>query len=139
MVLATHDPSEGLAVADEVMVLREGRIAQVGTPADVYGRPNDAWTARMTGTVSVLSFPGEDPAASFATIVRPEWVSMGTGEREGTVTECWFRGDHVELELATDWGPLFVRTPTGSRPDRGTVVRWSLDHSWPLDGRQTPP
>ncbi len=53
-LMATHDIEEALGLADRVVLLREGRVIQTGTPTEVYERPIDAWAARMTGPVSVV-------------------------------------------------------------------------------------
>ena len=48
MILVTHDQSEAMAVGDRVAVLDTGRIVQVGTPSDVYGRPASLSSDRRT-------------------------------------------------------------------------------------------
>lgn len=53
-VLVTHDQEEALSLADEVVVMREGRIVQVGSPRSVYENPIDAATARFVGDAVVL-------------------------------------------------------------------------------------
>ena len=136
IVMATHDPSDGLAFADTVAVLRDGRVTRTDTPEAVYDDPRDEWTARMTGTISVLRVL--DPAdlrlvgavgGPGSLLVRPEWVEIGHGVAVGTVVDHWFRGDHVEVELNTAWGSLTVRLARPERPEPGTTVRWRLRHS----------
>ena len=53
-VLVTHDRSEALTFGDQVAVLREGKLAQVGTPATLYSAPADLATARFLGDVVVF-------------------------------------------------------------------------------------
>ena len=53
-VLVTHDQHEALSLADEVVVMREGRVVQIGTPRQVYERPADLDTARFVGEAVVL-------------------------------------------------------------------------------------
>jgi len=53
-VLVTHDQGEALAMADRVAVMRDGRIVQVGPPAEVYRRPLDLWVARFLGDAVVV-------------------------------------------------------------------------------------
>lgn len=50
----THDPTEAFAVADRVVVLHDGRVAQEGPPEDVYARPADRWVAGLTGSYTTL-------------------------------------------------------------------------------------
>ncbi|MET0767378.1 MAG: ABC transporter ATP-binding protein [Aeromicrobium sp.] len=55
-IYVTHDQVEAMALADRIVVLRDGRIAQVGSPDDVYDRPESAYVARFMGAVN--EFPG---------------------------------------------------------------------------------
>src|SRR5262249_21130350 len=53
-ILVTHDQAEALSIADRVAVLAEGRLEQLGTPAEVYERPATAFVARFVGGGNVL-------------------------------------------------------------------------------------
>ncbi len=53
-VYVTHDQSEALALSDRIAVLNGGRIAQIGSPHDVYFRPVDAFVARFVGATNLL-------------------------------------------------------------------------------------
>lgn len=59
-LVVTHDQEEAFALADRLVVMREGRIVQQGDIADVWARPADAWTALFLGYARVLE---GDPAA----------------------------------------------------------------------------
>jgi iron(III) transport system ATP-binding protein len=54
-LLVTHDQQEALSLADVVVVMRAGRIEQVGTPEDVYRRPASRWMAEFLGEADVLA------------------------------------------------------------------------------------
>ena len=53
-MLVTHDQSEALAMADHLIVIRDGRIVAAGDPRDVYDRPPDLDTGRFLGDATVL-------------------------------------------------------------------------------------
>jgi multiple sugar transport system ATP-binding protein len=53
----THDPAEGLVIADRVALLHEGRIVQVGTPRDLYERPVDVFVAGFIGSPPIGLLP----------------------------------------------------------------------------------
>ena len=57
-VLVTHDPAEALRLADRIALLRDGRIIQVGTPAELLRQPADAWAADF-----FRGFAPDSPAA----------------------------------------------------------------------------
>src|SRR2546430_6248822 len=53
-VIVTHDQDEAMAVADRIGVMNQGKLAQVGTPAEVYERPNSRWVAGFVGGVNLI-------------------------------------------------------------------------------------
>jgi ABC-type Fe3+/spermidine/putrescine transport system ATPase subunit len=151
VLYATHDVAEALAVADRVALLREGVIAQQGTPEQVYESPVDLWAARLTGPATVLRLPVSPGAAgtvevdvagvvatprvSAATVVaggpasvlvRPEWARLG-GPLAGRVTGVRFRGPHTDYRLETPAGPVEVRETGAPRAAVGSPTGWSLE------------
>jgi len=54
-VMVTHDPEEAMFMADRIAVMREGRLAQVGTPMEIYFQPATAFVARFFSEVNRLS------------------------------------------------------------------------------------
>jgi iron(III) transport system ATP-binding protein len=91
-LLVTHDQQEALSLADEVVVLHDGRVEQAGTPDHVYDRPATRWVAEFLGAADVVpgtvvdgvvacelgTFPAEDGiAGTVEVVVRPEWVAIG--------------------------------------------------------------
>jgi putrescine transport system ATP-binding protein len=53
-VVVTHDQEEAMTVADRIGVMNAGRLAQVGTPAEVYEQPNSRWVAGFIGDVNLI-------------------------------------------------------------------------------------
>ena len=49
MIYVTHDQAEALSMADRIAVMRRGRIVQVGTPRQLYTRPESAFVAEFIG------------------------------------------------------------------------------------------
>lgn len=124
-IYATHDPAEALGSADRVVLLSAGRVVQQGSPVEVYQRPVDEWSARLTGPASVLVREGG------RVMIRPEWVRLGVGET-ATVASVRIRGPHSDVVLDTPYGRLEARVP-GAAPHRvGDTVRWETTRDWPL-------
>jgi ABC-type sugar transport system ATPase subunit len=141
VLYATHDVAEALAVADRVAILRGGRRVQLGTPLEVYERPVDAWSARLTGVASVLTATDggtPDPAGHSRILVRPDWASLG-GDLPGRVDAVWFRGSHTDTDLETPFGRVVIRTLGAPSAAVGDAVTWRLRRSWPLDAEATGP
>ncbi len=55
----THDQEEALSLADRLVVLNLGRVAQIGTPADLYEHPRSAYVAAFMGYRNILSLTAE--------------------------------------------------------------------------------
>lgn len=147
---ATHDAGEALAVADRVVLLRHGRVAQVGTAREVYERPRDLWAALLTGPASVLDaavrslaagtavlqvgdrqvrVPGGGVADGGVPLVRPDWLALG-GPLPGIVAAVWYRGPHTDYRLDTPVGPVDVRASGPPTAGGGEPVGWALHRVW---------
>ena len=59
-LLVTHDQQEALSLADVVIVMRDGRVEQTGTPEDVYSHPSSRWVAEFLGEAEVLAGTAAD-------------------------------------------------------------------------------
>jgi iron(III) transport system ATP-binding protein len=53
-IMVTHDQEEALAMADSIVVMNRGRVEQIGTPTEVYGRPATAFVADFVGEMNML-------------------------------------------------------------------------------------
>ena len=153
-ITATHDAAEGLAIADTVVLLRDGRVVQQGSAVEVYERPVDRWSAVLTGPVSVLDTGVRDVGgrpllrigerdvdvegarAGGTVLVRPEWARLG-GRLDGVVTEVSYRGGSTDVTLATAVGPVGVRAPGAPSVRLDERVTWDLDRVHVVDEDQT--
>jgi putative spermidine/putrescine transport system ATP-binding protein len=92
-VYVTHDQEEALTMSDRLAVFNEGRIEQVGPPAEVYEHPQNDFVSGFVGTSNLLERDGE------RFTVRPEKVRLlGSGDsRDGLQIE---RGRIVDVSYA---------------------------------------
>lgn len=90
-VYVTHDQEEALAVSDKIVVMNGGRIAQVGTPHDLYERPVDAFVADFIGSANLIpgSITSRDPAKKL--------VSIALGNLRVSVPDRGYEGSNVYL------------------------------------------
>jgi sulfate transport system ATP-binding protein len=103
-VLVTHDQEEAMEVADDIAVLNEGRIEQVGAPRDLYERPANGFVMSFLGPVARI---GDE-------LVRPHDLTVTAEPRDGTLEAMVDRivhlGFEVRVELALgDGTPLPVQ------------------------------
>ncbi len=139
VLAVTHDQGEAFALADRVVVMRDGRIAQSGTPLEVWQRPASEFVARFLGFDNVVEATitgeaadtvwGKVPVAPGARqgevrlLVRPAGVRL-VPVAEGlpcTVISRTFRGHHVAVRLRPAEGPsLEAECPLREAPEVGT-------------------
>jgi multiple sugar transport system ATP-binding protein len=89
IVFVTHDQVEAMTMADRIVVMRDGRILQIGTPIDLYENPTDVFTARFIGSPTMNLLPARlteragQPVANLnsfeATINVPSGQPIGAG------------------------------------------------------------
>ncbi len=138
-LLVTHDLDEAFTLADTVVILDHGRVAQAGAARDVWRAPSTATVARFLGVATEFDLPIEDgavhtPWGSVAASTSPRaWVGFrpadldvrSNGPVEGTVRAVWFRRDHFLLEVDTAHGSL---TAVNSQSEPiGAVVHIAAD------------
>ncbi|WP_313374180.1 ABC transporter ATP-binding protein [Pantoea sp. CTOTU50773] len=132
-VYVTHDQEEALAVSDKIIVMKEGDIAQQGAPESLYHAPNSVFIADFMGEANILpceveQVEGNDalvrlgnlryrvrgngvPTGSAQLSVRPQFITLHSdrqGALQGEVTHSTWLGDHIEYEVATPLGSLFI-------------------------------
>jgi ABC-type sugar transport system ATPase subunit len=132
VVFVTHDHTDAMAVADDLLVLIDGRIEDAGDPQRVYDRPATLTAARFLGTRPMNLVPGDAFGLDARTIAgfRPERARLDpSGKLRGRVTRVERTGADVYVHLATIHGTLVVRTDARSAPLLGSDVGCSVDPS----------
>jgi ABC-type Fe3+/spermidine/putrescine transport system ATPase subunit len=123
-ITVTHDQEEAFAIADRVLLMREGRVVQIGTPEEVYRRPVSAWAANFLGLTNLLDahvvergrvetsiglfqvgdweLAPDDWEPKVQLLIRPEAARLaesGPNVFAGIVVECSFRGGYYRLRM----------------------------------------
>jgi len=101
-LFVTHDQDEALELADEVVVLHQGRVEQVGKPQDIYDRPATAFVCEFLGNVNRID---RVPNSAGPVYVRPHEVDVGfaaDGKTIARVVHLFAAGPiaHVNLRMA---------------------------------------
>lgn len=148
----THDQEEAFAVADRVVLLRAGRVAQIGPPQEIYHRPASPFAARFLGLTNLFSgkvrageagatvetpigsFPlsGEAQPGPATVLLRPDAVHLEVRDSEGycrlqgTLAERSFRGALYRAVISVDGHRLTFDFPPGAPlpPERESVSLW---------------
>jgi iron(III) transport system ATP-binding protein len=145
VVYVTHDQEEALAVSDRIIVMKDARIVQDGTPRDLYERPADRFIADFIGSANILPVTiargeGDIALVDLAGLelrlpmrgaapgpgqlaVRPQAFRLTpggpqAGEIGGTVLKAAYLGSHMEYGLALDGLPeeIFVIAGNVGKP-----------------------
>ncbi|MGW5495956.1 ABC transporter ATP-binding protein [Streptomyces olivaceoviridis] len=146
VLAVTHDQGEAFALADRVVVMRDGRIAQSGTPLGVWQRPADAFVARFLGFENLvpatvagtaadspwgkLPVPEGSAQGPRTVLVRPAGVRLVPADQglACTVTARTFKGTHVAVHLQPADGPrLEAACPLRDAPEPGASVGVEFD------------
>ncbi|MEE6280499.1 ABC transporter ATP-binding protein [Georgenia sunbinii] len=118
-VYVTNDQVEALSMADQVAVLREGTVQQVGTPTEIYDRPANQWVAGFVGSprISLLACHAEGDrlvGAEGWTLPRPRWTTA----EDGRPLLLGVRAEDLSVEVRSDTaldGELYGLEPLGDR------------------------
>jgi iron(III) transport system ATP-binding protein len=147
-ILVTHDQGEALSLADQVAVMRDGRLAQVGSPTELYHSPVDPGVAAFVGGAVLLPAQvsggtarcalGDIAVESNGThgdvrlLVRPEQIRLHADEGRGVaarVAEVSFYGHDaaVQLDLVPAGQRVVARVFGRAVPAVGTAVRIDVE------------
>ncbi len=130
-VFVTHDQHEALSMADHLAVFNEGRIAQIGTPKEIYDRPATRFVADFVGSSNVLP-PALTQAlggpAAWASL-RPEATRLAaTGPVTGRVTALRYLGSGTRVVIDAQGTDLAALVPAGDPvPAEGDMTAITFD------------
>src|SRR6185436_19559084 len=115
VLYVTHDQVEAMSMADHVILLRNGRIEQEGTPAELYARPATTFAARFIGTPAMNLVPAQalqNGAPSGLTMgIRPEHIRLGHDGVPAVVTSAEYHGADTIVTAQVNGAALLVRAP----------------------------
>ncbi len=151
-IYVTHDQEEALSISDRVVVMKDGKIEQVGTPFEIYNRPANAFVASFIGSSNVLRATVVDPSSGKVAVdgqeivtthpltggigeevrltLRPESLALQNGvasnnHLRGTLANVIFLGSIVRLVVNTGSSELLMDTfnnPHLALPPLGSEV-----------------
>jgi spermidine/putrescine transport system ATP-binding protein len=147
-IYVTHDQEEALTMSDTIVVMRGGRIQQIGRPTDIYNEPRNAFVADFIGESNIIpgvmradrrvvlsgrEFACVDggfaPGEAVSVVVRPEDILLtaeSDGFIRGSVRSVIFKGVHYEIMVDGDDGFQWMIHSTASR-DPGDRVGMRIE------------
>jgi sn-glycerol 3-phosphate transport system ATP-binding protein len=135
MVYVTHDQTEAMTMADVVVLLRAGRIEQVGSPEDLYAKPATMFTAGFIGAppMNLMKLDGD----ATITGVRPEDMHLAGDGLAATVESVEYLGADSLVGARAASGPVLVRLPGRATVRTGEAVKigWNRNHEHHFDAQ----
>jgi iron(III) transport system ATP-binding protein len=148
-LMVTHDPEEAMRMADEIVLMKNGRIVQQGTGGELYNNPNDEFVASFLGDVNRV--PGVREGQNFMTVLGPIPVPSGIADKK--ISNVLIRpeairfspseiadGPHGDVLLSRNLGPFTLvdvgfadgskvtaRVATLQTPDEGEECSLTLN------------
>src|SRR5205823_6193140 len=128
-IYVTHDQAEALSLSDRIVVMREGRVMQVGVPADIHDRPRNLFVADFVGYRNVLAL--SITARGADGMVTAEGGGLRLHGRcdlppGGAVRLVEYQGREYDVEVALESGAV-LKERLPSAPKVGSVVGLALD------------
>jgi multiple sugar transport system ATP-binding protein len=145
MVYVTHDQIEAMTLADKIVVLREGRIEQVGTPRELYSHPANLFVAQFIGSPKMNIVPAATVPAQLARLdgkagaahsvgMRPEHLAIvapGQGPLRGKIALSEYTGANSLLHVELDSGEVCLVAHPGTAPpavDAAVSLQIAAEH-----------
>ena len=130
-IYVTHDQEEALAISDRIAVMKDGHIMQIGTPNEIYAKPQNPFVAGFIGVSNFLECEVNAPLADKAAVsiknelnitvpvsraytgkgkisARPEQLFFSESGMPGTILFSTFLGDFIEYEVELDDGQNLI-------------------------------
>jgi ABC-type Fe3+/spermidine/putrescine transport system ATPase subunit len=144
-MLVSHDPLDMLSWADEILVLKNGKVIQQASPHDIYNKPVNEYVAGLLGNYNVFDttqqklfsiFPGVEIKEK-KMLIRPENFRIIAGGPQALKTEIKkvnFLGSVYELELSVSGVMVTIRTSSSQySPEQVIYVHVAADDVWYLE------
>jgi len=142
MIYVTHDQVEAMTLADKIVVLRDGLIEQVGSPIDLYERPENAFVAQFIGSPKMNFFKssdlspngssllGRDISADMQVGLRPEHLTLTDSANavvEGTLELVENLGEYALVHLLTSTNAEFIaKTEKPPEGPKGSSISFGI-------------
>lgn len=145
MIYVTHDQVEAMTLADRIVVLEFGKIAQVGSPRELYEKPANLFVAQFIGSPRMNVFPASSvtafslPENVLSLGIRPEHISVvapGSGKLSGTVDVLEYLGaDTFVIMSCGEAGQITLRVngSTVLKPGDSADLEFTADNVHAFD------
>tara|TARA_B100000676_G_scaffold66938_1_gene67030 strand:- start:255 stop:1259 length:1005 start_codon:yes stop_codon:yes gene_type:complete len=144
-LFVSHDTEDALTMADQVVVLQEGAIAQVGSPLEIYSKPVSRYVALLFGKTNLIStklipdldhhFTDQKSGEKVVSIRPHQWRKVESPLEEktptfsGKITSVISKGTHQEIGLDTESLLLTINFPAKQTAEVGAMMTVAYDET----------
>ena len=134
ILYVTHDKAEATTMADQIGVLENGKIAQIGTPEEIYNQPKSIYVANRLGSpkINILkndSINTSAPSSSTQLGLRPEHIKLGQGELSGSIKTIESLGAETVVEVEYNGVEILSLYQGIFQGNRGQEIKFAIDNS----------
>ena len=134
ILYVTHDQAEATTMADQIGVLENGKIAQIGTPEEIYNNPNSIYVANRLGSpkINILDktlINTSSPNQASQLGLRPEHIKLGQGELIGSIKTIESLGAETVVELEYKGLEILSLYQGLFQGVRGDEIKFAIDNS----------
>ncbi len=131
IILVSHDPLDTISWADQILVMKDGKIIQQGTPEEIYRQPVNTYVAGLFGSYNLLNSSATLALSALTgrvakgnMLIRPECFEILPGQKNALpaeVTRVTFFGSYYETEVMLMGNPISIKTQAGNLKNGDTV------------------
>ena len=134
ILYVTHDQAEATTMADQIGVLENGKIAQIGTPEEIYNQPKSIYVANRLGSPKINILRNESintsaPSSSTQLGLRPEHIKLGQGELSGSIKTIESLGAETVGEVEYNGVEILSLYQGIFQGNRGQEIKFAIDNS----------
>ena len=134
ILYVTHDQAEATTMADEIGVLENGKIVQIGSPEDIYNKPNSIYVANRLGSPKINIFLNKIlsdviSSDSYQFGLRPEHIKIGQGDLSASVKTIESLGAETVIVLDYNQTEILCLYQGAFDGQRGQTIKFAIDQS----------
>lgn len=136
VIMVSHDPTDGLALSDQLIIVRNGEIVRQGHPRELYLHPQKAYVANLLGKANLLKNLSFLPQQDVEFAVYPHQINLSytDGAADAVIKSTHFCGAYQEVELIVESKIILVHDPEFIPFVNGEKVYFDVLHYEELEG-----
>ncbi len=130
VIMVSHDPVDGLSIADKMVILKEGKIISDGVPKSIYQNPKNAYVAQLLGKANVFTNCTFTPNNNQVYAVYPHQIVLNTNGKgiPAKVKNVYFGGNLDEVEIVYESQKITAYDYFNQNFEKNQTVWFTINH-----------